>query len=113
MLILSILLYPLLTYLATPAVQVRHDGHWTLVCTLKGLKAVYVDLETYGGLQVDADDHCPALDLLELVGTAFRPAPQRYPDEIAYALAVLDQSDRRGYLSSHHFVFSSRAPPRA
>ncbi len=104
----SILLYPLLTYLATPLVQSHAEGQWTVVCTLQGEKAVFVD---FGGKQSGAPDTCPALKLLQLVGSTPVSLPFAIFGQPQYGLTNGGAFEPVAFRPPPFVKFSSRAPP--
>ena len=109
-LVFSILLYPSLTYLATPLVQSHANGQWTVVCTLQGEKAVFVD---FGGQPDAAPDSCPALKLLQLLGSSPVSVPSVVPGHPLYALATSGTFQPVVFRPPPFLEFSSRAPPLA
>ena len=110
MLAVSILMYPLLTYLSTPLVKSHGNGQWTIVCTLQGERAAFIDFESD---RADGADSCPALKLLQLVTTGSVSAPPPVPRHKLLHLSSSDQSFAYHYRAPHFSVFPSRAPPFA
>jgi len=109
-LIAGVLLQPVLTYLATPLVAEDGKGHYVLLCTLNGLQEVYVDDLPSLGEQSD-DEHCPALKLLQLAGTAQPPAPLHAPAVTLSLVAVVDIGYDDGHSPRHSTDYPIRAPP--
>lgn len=110
MLAVSILMYPLLTYLSTPLVQSHGDGQWAIVCTLQGERTVLIDFD---GDRADGADPCPVLKLLQLVATGSVSTAPPVPSHILLRLSLSDQSLAYHYRAPHFSVFPSRAPPFA
>ena len=105
MLAVSILMYPLLTYLSTPLVP----SH-AIVCTLQGERTVLIDFD---GDRADGADPCPVLKLLQLVATGSVSTAPPVPSHILLRLSLSDQSLAYHYRAPHFSVFPSRAPPFA
>jgi hypothetical protein len=110
MLAISILMYPLLTYLSTPLVMSHGDGQWTIVCTLQGERAVFIDFD---GDRSDGADPCPVLKLLQLVATGSVSTAPPVPGHKLLRLSLSDQPPAYHYRAAHFSVFPSRAPPFA
>ena len=108
MLTISILLYPLLTYLATPLVQSHAEGQRVVVCTLQGEQAVLIDFESSSG---SVPETCPALKLLQLLTTADKAVPPSVPTQILHALIPSPVFVPYPYSAPHAQAYSSRAPP--
>ena len=69
-LIVAFLLQPILSYLVTPMPMKNEKGFHTVICTLNGIKEVYVDLPSIsGGSNVQNLDECPAIKLFEIAAT--------------------------------------------
>lgn len=107
-LVFSILLYPLLTYLATPLVQSHADGQWIVVCTLQGEKAVFVDFD---GKQSGAPESCPALKLLQLFGSTPVSLAAAVSTQPLYLLATAGTFEPDVFHPPPFLKYSSRAPP--
>ena len=108
--VLNILAYPLLTFLATPIAHARDDGRWVVLCTLQGVKSIYVSAE--GKIAQSApEETCPALQLLHLVGSATCIAPPPLPVGMLYVLGMVDRLHVYAYLAPHISVYPPRAPP--
>ena len=107
----SILLYPLLSYLVTPAFLLETGGRWTVVCTLKGLEHVYVDGRYFTDSPSDSEEYCPALKLVQLAGSAYHTDPPRSPGAILYSWSLLPRTDEYQYRTAHVHIYSTRAPP--
>ena len=108
LLAVSILLQPLLTYLATPLAGQHGNGQWTVVCTLQGEKTVFVEL---GPAPAEGPDACPALKLLQAFGTGSVAVPPRLPALQLYASVAIATPVDYPYIAPHFSVFPSRAPP--
>ena len=108
MLTISILLYPLLTYLVTPLVQSHTEGQWVVVCTLQGEQAVLIDFESVSDSVPEA---CPALKLLQILATADKAVLPEVPTQILHALAPSPVFVPHPYAAPHARAYSSRAPP--
>jgi len=106
-LVISILLYPLLSYLTTPLVSSHEDGVWSVVCTLQGTQQVFIDLDG----DPAGPESCPALKLLQAAGTATPAMPPAMPGQFLYAASVAERQRQYPYHTPHLSVFSSRAPP--
>lgn len=107
----SILLYPLLTYLVSPTVATRSDGQWVVICTLNGLKAHYVETEYALDVEPAPDEHCPALQLVQLVSMSALPSPMLVPSATMSLLGSVEQPPFYRYRPPHVSVFPTRAPP--
>ena len=109
-LVFSILLQPVIAYLATPAVAQDQRGHYVLLCTLKGLQEVYVE----GGQESVAaadEEYCPALKLFNLVSGAKTATAFQVPDPGLYTLAFPDIRLERPVILHNPSVYPIRAPP--
>ena len=105
---ISILLHPLLSYLATPLVESHENGQWSVVCTLQGERTVFVDFDNGQGGDPAS---CPALKLLQIVGSASMSAPPAIPKPVLDAALLIRPQSVYPYLTPPFSVFSSRAPP--
>ena len=109
-LIFSILLQPVIAYLATPSIAQDQRGHYVLLCTLKGLQEVYIE----GGQAPAAsgdEEYCPALKLYNLISHAKTVTAFQIPDPRAYAVASLDARFDRPASLHESSVYPIRAPP--
>ena len=104
----SILLHPLLTYLATPLVSAHENGYWTVVCTLQGAQKRFVEFDTG---EANGFESCPALKLLQVVGTGSAAIPPFVPSLRLYASVPVGTSVDYPYLAPHFAFFPTRAPP--
>lgn len=111
-LIAGILLQPILTFLASPWFTEDGQGHLTVICTLEGLKEVYVDDSSPLTQQTD-DEYCPALELIQLVGSAHQVAPPVIAPLALYFVGLVDQTYDQEHHSLHYSAYSTRAPPIA
>ena len=109
----SILLYPLLTYLATPTVKTSGTGQLLVVCTLNGQKQVYVDFGADTAGQADYDEYCPALELVKLAGSLYQPSLPQAPVALFYQTGVLAKAVKPEYPGRFSSAYSPRAPPLA
>lgn len=103
----SILLHPLLTYLATPLVNSHGDGQRIVLCTLQGEQTRFVDFNS----GQDEPESCPALKLLQVIGTGSVAVPPFVPGRQLYASVSVGTSVDYPYLAPHFAFFPSRAPP--
>ena len=109
-LIAGVLLQPVLTYLATPVLADDGKGHYALLCTLNGLQEVNVgDLQMLG--EQSDEEHCPALKLIQLAGTAQTAAPLQAPAATLYLVALAPITADSVHYSSHTTLYPIRAPP--
>ena len=108
-LIAGFLLQPVLAYLVTPIVAHDGAGRQVVVCTLKGSRLVTLDLPQ---LADNADtEHCSALKLYQMAGSAqISEAPLPVPVSL-YVVARLDQTAERAHRTLHFTAYSTRAPP--
>ena len=104
----SILLHPLLTYLATPLVSAHGSGQWIVVCTLQGEQAHFLEFDDS---KLNGPESCPALMLLQVVGTGSMAVPPFVPGRQLYTSASVDTAVDYPYLAPHFAFFPSRAPP--
>ncbi|MGD2116795.1 MAG: hypothetical protein PVG66_00405 [Chromatiales bacterium] len=107
----SILLYPLLTYLATPTVKTSETGQLLVICTLQGEKQVYVDFGASPDGQASHDDFCPALELVKLAGYLYQPALPEPPIALFFSAGLLSNAALPNNPASFAVAYSSRAPP--
>ena len=109
LLIAGFLLQPVLTYLVTPLVAHDGEGRQVVVCTLKGEKLVTLELPQLA----DSGDteHCAALKLYQLAGTAQVAQPPAVPALLLYAVGRLQQGADHRYTPGHFSAYSTRAPP--
>lgn len=108
MLTINILLYPLLTYLATPSVQSHAHGQWVVICTLEGNKAVQIDFETASDR---APETCPALKLMHQLTGPDQVVPPGLPVLLLHALTGAPASQPYPYRPPHVRTYPPRAPP--
>ncbi|OOZ13614.1 hypothetical protein [Solemya velum gill symbiont] len=67
------MLQPVITFFASPAFMNDSDGRMVVVCTLYGLEEIYVE---DGMLISEAEsDYCPAVELMQISGSAYQPKP--------------------------------------
>jgi hypothetical protein len=115
-LIAGFLLQPVLAYLVTPVLSHDAKGMTVVVCTLQGEKRVTLDLPSIVDQSIAPEplgaEHCSALKLFQLSGTAQLPAPLLAPSRTLYAVTILDQAADRSHRSLHFSAYSTRAPPR-
>ena len=110
MLIVSILLQPVIAYLATPSIAQDQRGHYVLLCTLKGLQEVYIEGEQAPAAAGD-EEHCPALKLYNLISHAKTVAAFQIPDPRVYTVASPDVRFVRPASLHDSSVYPIRAPP--
>lgn len=108
-LIAGFLLQPVLAYLVTPVVAHDQQGHQVVVCTLKGQKLVTVTLPQLA--DNEGTEHCSALKLYQMAGTASLPTPPLAPVVSLYAVTLVDQTAQRDHRSLHFSAYATRAPP--
>ena len=103
------LLQPVLAYLVTPIVAHDGKGLRVIVCTLKGAKAVTIDLPQ---LADNSDtEHCSALKLYQMASAVQVSVPPIAPAITLYAIHLVDQTVDRSHRSLHFSAYSTRAPP--
>ena len=108
-LIVGFLLQPVLAYLVTPIVAHDGKGLRVIVCTLKGGKAVTIDLPQ---LADNRDtEHCSALKLYQMASAVQVSVPPVAPAITLYAIHLIDQTVDRSHRSLHFSAYSTRAPP--
>jgi hypothetical protein len=110
LLIFSILLQPVVAYLATPAVAQDQRGHYVLLCTLKGLQEVYIEGGQASVAAAD-EEYCPALKLFNLISGAKTATAFQVPDPGLYTLAFPDARLDRPVILDKPSVYPIRAPP--
>jgi hypothetical protein len=108
-LVAGFLLQPLLAYLVTPLVAHDREGRQVVVCTLKGERLVTLDLPR--GVDSEPVEHCSALKLFQMAGTAQLCAPPPAPAPLLYSNQILDQVAEHPRRSLHFSVYATRAPP--
>ena len=109
-LIAGMLLQPILTYLATPHLAEDGEGHTVVLCTLNGLQEVYFgDLQMLG--EQSDEEHCPALKLIQLAGTAQPAAAPQPPVATLYLVAIAPVTAERSFDTPHTTHYPIRAPP--
>lgn len=111
-LIAGFLLQPVLAYLVTPVLAHDAKGQQIVICTLKGAKSVRVDLPAIADQGGDAE-HCSALKLYQMAGTAQLAEAPVLPPVVLYSIAVVDQTARHAHRALHFSAYSTRAPPVA
>ena len=108
-LIFGFLLQPVLAYLVTPIVTHDGKGLRVIVCTLKGGKAVTLDLPQ---LAHNRDtEHCSALKLYQMASAVQVSAPPVAPAITLYDIHLIDQTVDRSHRLLHFSAYSTRAPP--
>ncbi len=112
LLLVGFLFQPVLTYLATPMSVQQPDGIRVTVCTLEGMqREVLIELPSIDSQQ-QAQDDCPAIELIQLAATA-QPAPDfSYPRVVLYAVGLIEQTAGEAHHRLHFSAYASRAPPR-
>ncbi len=103
------LLQPVLAYLVTPIVTQDGEGLRVVVCTLKGSKAVTIELPHPSDNQ--DTEHCSALKLFQMASAAQISVPPVAPAITLYAIHLIDQTVDRSHRSLHFSAYSTRAPP--
>ena len=110
-LVAGFLLQPLLSYLVTPWATADARGHLVVMCTLNGLKQVYVDpADPDQTTQVDSES-CPALTLWQLASSAQTPAPLAIVPGTLYLVGELRSTAVSPRHASPDVPYLSRAPP--
>jgi hypothetical protein len=111
LLIAGFLLQPVLAYLVTPLVAHNGNGETIVVCTLKGAKLVTLELPPL----TDNEDteHCAALKLYQMAGSAAVSEPTPSPSVSLYSVGLLEQTAYRSHRTLHFSAYSTRAPPVA
>lgn len=108
-LVACFLLQPVLAYLVTPLIAHDAGGQQVVVCTLKGQKLVTLDLAPAGEGQ--GSEHCSALKLFQMAGSAALSTPPLPPDVGLYAIGSLEQTAEHQHRTRHFSPYSTRAPP--
>lgn len=108
-LIAGFLLQPVLAYLVTPVFAHDEQGNRVVVCTLKGAKLVTLDLPQ---LADNSDtEHCAALKLYQMAGTAQIAQAPAVPAVSLYSIELRDQTADQTDRALHFSAYSTRAPP--
>ncbi len=108
-LIAGFLLQPVLAYLVTPIVAHDGKGRQVVVCTLQGSKLVTLELPPLA--DNDDTEHCAALKLYQIAGTAQVSQPPETPVLALYAVQLLEQIPVHQRHALHVSVYATRAPP--
>ena len=108
-LIVGFLLQPVLAYLVTPVLTHDVKGQQVVVCTLQGEKVVTLDIPQLAGEQ--QAEHCSALKLYQIAGTAQIAEPPTVPPVTLYIVQWSDQTADIAHHSLHFFAYPARAPP--
>jgi hypothetical protein len=109
LLVAGFLLQPVLAYLVTPLIAHDAAGQQVVVCTLEGQKLVTLDLPSAGEGQ--GSEHCSALKLFQMAGSAAPSSPLLPPDVGLYAIGPLDQNADHPHRTLHFSAYATRAPP--
>ncbi|OOZ75137.1 hypothetical protein BOW49_01610 [Solemya velum gill symbiont] len=111
LLIGMIMLQPVITFLASPAFMNDSDGRMVVVCTLYGLEEIYVE----DGMQKSEaeSDYCPAVELMQISGSAYQPKPPMVAAALFYSIGSVDQTSTHEHHSLHYSAYQTRAPPVA
>ena len=109
LLIAGFLLQPVLAYLVTPVLTHDVKGQQIVVCTLKGDKVVTLDIPQLAGDQ--QAEHCSALKLYQMAGTAQLAGPPVVPAVVLYAIRWTDQTADIPHHTLHFSAYPARAPP--
>jgi hypothetical protein len=109
LLVAGFLLQPVLAYLVTPLIAHDAAGQQVVVCTLEGQKLVTLDLPSAGEGQ--GSEHCSALKLFQMAGSAAPSSPLLPPDVGLYAIGPLDRNADHQHLTLHFSAYATRAPP--
>lgn len=106
-----LLLQPLVTFLASPWFTNDQQGNLVVVCTLYGLEEIYVE----NGIAINeaAEEHCPALELMQISGSAYQPEPPLLASALFYSIGQVDQTSTHQHHSLHYSAYHTRAPPVA
>ena len=110
-LIAGFLLQPILGYLVTPIVTHDSDGHWIVICTLKGQKIISVDVPQLAD-NIDTE-HCSALKLYQMAGAAQISEPPTLPPVVLFSVEWRDQTLTHEHRALHFSAYTTRAPPLA
>ena len=108
-LVAGFLLQPILAYLVTPIVMHDVAGQQVVVCTLQGSKVVTIDIPQLA--DNEQTEHCSALKLYQIAGTAQISQPPPIPVVSLYSIQSLDQTAAHSHRSLHFSAYSTRAPP--
>ena len=108
-LVAGFLLQPVLAYLVTPIVMHDTGGQQVVVCTLQGSKVVTLDIPQLA--ENEQTEHCSALKLYQIAGTAQISQPPPIPVVSLYSIQALDQTAVHSHRSLHFSAYSTRAPP--
>ena len=107
-LIAGFLLQPVLAYLVTPIVAHDGKGRQVVVCTLQGSKLVTLELPPLA--DNDDTEHCAALKLYLIAGTAQVSQSPEIPVLALYAVQLLEQIPVHQRHTLHVSVYATRAP---
>ena len=108
-LIAGFLLQPVLAYLVTPVLTHDVKGQQVVVCTLQGEKVVTLDIPQLADEQ--QTEHCSALKLYQMAGTAQVAEPPVVPPIALYIVQWSDQTAEFAHHSLHFSAYPARAPP--
>jgi hypothetical protein len=108
-LIAGFLLQPVLAYLVTPVLTHDVKGQQVVVCTLKGERVVTLDIPQLAGDQ--ETEHCAALKLYQMAGSAQVAEPPVVPAIALYIVHRSDQTAGHADQSLRFSAYSTRAPP--
>ena len=108
-LVAGFLLQPVLAYLVTPIVAHDAKGQQVVICTLKGSKLVTLELPQLA--DNEQTEHCSALKLYQMAGTAQVSEPPPIPQISLYSVELIEQTALHEHRSLHFSASSTRAPP--
>ena len=103
------LLQPVLAYLVTPIVAHDAEGQQVVICTLKGSRLVTLELPPLA--DNEQTEHCSALKLYQMAGTAQVSEPPPIPQISLYSVELIEQTALHERRSLHFSAYSTRAPP--
>ena len=108
-LVAGFLLQPVLAYLVTPIVAHDAEGQQVVICTLKGSRLVTLELPPLA--DNEQTEHCSALKLYQMAGTAQVSEPPPIPQISLYSVELIEQTALHERRSLHFSAYSTRAPP--
>ncbi len=109
-LIAGFLLQPVLAYLVTPILAHDKKGRQVVICKQNGTRLVTLELPPLS--DNDETEHCSALKLFQIAGTAQVSTPPATPEVTLYAVELLEQTATHQHHSLFFSAYSTRAPPR-
>jgi hypothetical protein len=110
-LIAVFLCQPILAYLATPMAVIDRNGSYSMVCTLQGMQVKLVTEQSSIADKQVPDEECPAIKLLQMIGSTQISLPPVTPFFCLNAIGLNDQAADRSHRQLHFSAYPCRAPP--